>query len=418
VNTEINAPLAETSLGPSLGEPTQSHDNEATNTARDVKLVLYIRDDLTRQKYLTLLQHLIRSGALLAKLPRYRFEMASCDSREQAMVCLRDHFAIRENCAAILLFDIPADPVGCGESDSYDVPFSAEGIWNEIKANCATVGIMRNPRRIRDVDRVVDYNANSEQFADVLKLVSNRLEYTASPPKKSLATLPEVRLIRRQHELLDYFKLRHRVYRLMGYLDEETENAASQMEINWCDRIALHIGAYEKIGEHRESLVGTARVVVGTVADDQRKPALLASYDQWVTTLANQDPVLQQALIKGVLPLQLPIFHSQKLFTIFRESLQRNEVCGELSRVIVTQQHRGTGLSTRLVEFALIQAERVGVNRMFLECLHIHEGLYTRLGFKRIEGTAGSVISVNRTMIGMELSRRLGMSITGAISAS
>ena len=140
-----------------------------------------------------------------------------------------------------------------------------------------------------------------------------------------------------------------------------------------------------------------------------------ADYDHKVTELAGRDPVLEHALSRGVLQFQLPIFHSQSMKTIFRESVRQNEVCGELSRVIVAEDYRGAGLSKRLVEFSLAEAAKVGVTRIFLECLDIHEDLYGRLGFKRIEGTPGTVISVNQTMIAMELSRPLVPRVARAV---
>jgi predicted GNAT family N-acyltransferase len=380
----------------------------------DLKLVLCIGDEFTRHNFLTALQNLATKGELAAGLPSYRIEMTPCETPIQVIDCLHHHLT-GENCAAILFFDTPSDPVfGGRDIDSCEAPCWVGEVCDEFKGKCATIAIMQNPRRVRNIDRVIGRTANSEQVLDTLKLVADKLVYTTKPTKRTLPAQPEVRLIRKQHELLDYFKLRHRIYKIMGYLEEEIENAASQMEINWCDKIALHIGAYEETGEQHESLVGTARVVVGTTADARKRPGLLASYDQWVTTLASQDPVLQQALIKGVLPLQLPIFQSQKLFNIFLEVLKRDEVCGELSRVIVREDYRGTGLSSRLVEFALAEAAKVGVNRMFLECLDIHESMYERLGFKRIPGTSGTVISVNQTMVAMELSRPLGTPIPRA----
>jgi len=384
---------------------------------RDLKLVLCIVDEPTRRRHLSVLQDLTRSGKLASELLNFRFEMVCCEAREQASQCLRHHLADGENRAAILLFDLSIDSVIRGrEIDSNETPCWAEGVSHEIKGKCATIAIMRSPRRMRNLDRVIDCTANPEQLLDTLKLVADRLTYTAIPKKRTLTSVPEVRLIRKQHELLDYFKLRHRIYKIMGYLEREIEVTASQMEINWCDTIALHIGAYERIGEQRDLLVGTARVVVGTTADACNRPALLASYDQAVTTLASHDPVLQRALIKGVLPFQLPIFQSQKLAQIFLHALKGNEICGELSRVIVTEDYRGAGLSSRLVEFALAEAAKIGVNRMFLECLDIHESLYGRLGFKRIEGISGTVISVNQTMIAMELSRPIVTAIARAAS--
>jgi predicted GNAT family N-acyltransferase len=380
----------------------------------DLKLVLCIVDESTHNRFLTALQNLATNGKLAARLPSYRFEMTPCEAPIQVIDCLHRHLT-GENRAAILLFDAPSDPVSGGRDiDLCEAPSWVREVCDEFKTNCGTIAIMRNPRRVRNVDRMMGRTANSEQLLDTLKLVADKLVYTSKPTKRTLPAQIEVRLIRKQHELLDYFKLRHRIYKIMGYLEEEIENAASQMEINWCDKIALHIGAYEQIREPSESLVGTARVVVGTTADARKRPGLLASYDEWVTTLASRDPVLQQSLIKGVLPLQLPIFQSQKMFNIFLEVLRHDEVCGELSRVIVREDYRGTGLSSRLVEFALAEAAKVGVNRMFLECLEIHESMYERLGFKRIQGTSGTVISVNQTMVAMELSHPLRTPIARA----
>jgi GNAT superfamily N-acetyltransferase len=381
-------------------------------TKCDIKLVVCILDRVTREQILNLLADLTTNGRLITKMQDFCFEIVWFESQRQAIDCVRHHIAAGDKRAALLLFDIPTDSVtGHRAVDSCGLPDWDEEVRNEIKTKCGTIAIMSSPRRLRDIDRVIGRSVKSEQLLDALLLVTDRLAYTAVPLKRTLSDEPELRLIRRQHELLDYFKFRYRIYKIMGYLDEETEGATSQMEINWCDRISLHIGAYVPIGEQRDSLVGTARVVVGTTSDTYKRSVLLTSYDQCVTALASQDPILKQALSKGVLPLQLPIFHSQRLFSIFHEALIRKEVCGELSRVIVTENYRGTGLSSRLVEFAVAEAAKIGVSRMFLECLAIHESLYRRLGFKRIEATSGTVISVNQTMIAMELCRPLGLRI-------
>jgi N-acetylglutamate synthase-like GNAT family acetyltransferase len=386
---------------------------------RDLKLVVLIADEPTRSRFLRFLREVKSGSTFAAKVPGYQLAVSCCDSITQAIDCVRCHLAADESrAAAILLFDVFDSANVNRESDAREGPHWAAEVQREAKARCATIGIARTPRRVRDIDRVIGRNASSEQLFDALKLVTDRIRYTSAPQKQNFVTHPEVRLIRRQHELLEYFKLRHRVYRIMGYLEEEVENAASQMEINWCDKTALHIGAYERVTEQRDSLIGTARVVVGTSADVRRECSLLASYDEWVTKLASQDPVLQRSLDVGVLPFQLPIFQSQKLFKIFREALRQNEVCGELSRVIVTEKYRGAGVARCLVEFALLAAEKAGVNRMFLECLDIHQSLYKKLGFERIQEVPGIVIGVNQTMIAMELSRRLGAARFASATAS
>ena len=379
------------------------------STLRELKFVLCIGEKPSRQKFQTLLRGLARNGALGTQVPAYRFEVANCETRNEAMNCVREHLAVSETNAAILAFDIPGDRLaGNRETDARQPAQWAEEL-REIKANCATLAIMENPRRLPDIDRVIDLRTGSGRLLEVLKLLTDRLFYTSRPEKQTAPTPPvELRLISKQRELMDYFKLRHRIYKVMGYLEEEIENTPSQMEIDWCDTISLHFGAYAGIGDPENFLIGTARVVISSSSSNKRQ-ALLDSYRQWVTALVNQDPVLQQSLRRGVLPLELPIFQSQKLSFIFREALRREEVCGELSRVIVAEDYRGIGLSKLLVEFALCEAAKVGVNRMFLECLLLHEKLYERFGFKRIDGARGTVISVNQTMIGMELSRPLGI---------
>jgi GNAT superfamily N-acetyltransferase len=383
----------------------------------DLKLVLCISNETTRNEFLTTLQGLKDSGKLASAIPRYALETICVETREHGFGVLFEHLDVRANGVAVLLFDLPTGLVKAGRDVEVNEAFQwTERISSQMKSRCATVAIMRYPRRMNNIDRVIDALAEPEKLLETLKLVVDRLAYTALPEKRFLAEPLEIRLIRRQHELLNYFKLRHRIYKIMGYLTEEIENAPSQMEISWCDTIALHIGGYKQVKQGQEVLVGTARVVVGTVAEPSKRPPLLASYERWIRALASSDPVLQQELVRGVLPFQLPIFQSMKLHDVLREATKCDEVCGELSRVIVAEDYRGVGLSRRLVEFALDQAAKVGVGRVFLECLDIHEKLYNKLGFKRVEGVSGTVLAVKQTMIAMELSRRLVASRARAVS--
>jgi GNAT superfamily N-acetyltransferase len=384
-------------------------------SARDLKLVFCIRDQDMRQRCLKLAPAFKAAGKLAAQLPNYKCELQFCDTRQEAIDYLRKHLA-QESCAAILLFEIASDPFARNRGTDCGSYRWAEELRSEMATNCATIAIMRSPERLQNVDRVVAATATREELLNTIKLITEKLSYIASPEKRTLTPPPEIRIIRKQHELLEYFKLRHRIYTIMGYLEGRIENAPSRMEINWCDTISIHIGAYDQTRNRPELLAGTARVVVGTAADATHRPAILADYNQKVSDLASRDPVLEHSLSGGVLPFQLPIFHSQSMKTIFRESVRRNQICGELSRVIVGEDYRGIGLSRRLVEFALGEAARVGVTRMFLECLDIHEGLYNQMGFARIKGTSGIVIGVNQTMIAMELSRPLVTPAARAVS--
>lgn len=83
--------------------------------------------------------------------------------------------------------------------------------------------------------------------------------------------------------------------------------------------------------------------------------------------------------------------------------IKNRQKCGELSRVIVDRPFRGTGISGRLITEALNRAVGKGINQVFLEWLNIHEQIYEKHGFKRLDGVEASVIDVKRTMIGMQL---------------
>jgi GNAT superfamily N-acetyltransferase len=402
---------------PGNASVTELHGTNSKEPTVGLKLVLCISHVPTRNAFLTALRGLKDSGKLGSSIPRYALETICVETREHGLGVLSDHLSVLADVVAILLFDLPSGLVKVERDvEANEASQWTERISSQMKSRCATVAIMRYPRRLNNIDRVIDPLAEPEKLLETLKLVVDRLAYTALPEKRSLAEPLEVRLIRRQHELLNYFKLRHRIYKIMGYLTEEIEHAPSQMEIGWCDTIALHIGGYKKVKQGQEILVGTARVVVGTVAEPSKRPPLLASYERWVRALASSDPVLRQELLRGVLPFQLPIFQSMKLHDVLREATKSGEVCGELSRVIVTEDYRGVGLSRRLVESALEEAAKVGVGRVFLECLDIHEKMYNKLGFKRVEGVSGTVLAVKQTMIAMELSRRLATSKVRTVS--
>jgi predicted GNAT family acetyltransferase len=81
---------------------------------------------------------------------------------------------------------------------------------------------------------------------------------------------------------------------------------------------------------------------------------------------------------------------------------RRKESHGELSRVIVEESHRGVGLSRVLVQYALLVAEELKVDWLFLECVPVHEALYERFGFRKLPGRHARVVNVGKTVIAME----------------
>jgi predicted GNAT family N-acyltransferase len=262
-----------------------------------------------------------------------------------------------------------------------------------------TIAILARPRRLADIDRAICPDGTSQDLERTLTVVIQRVRYIAapSPAFKIEPRSISVRPLRagNETEYREYFALRHRVYSVMGYLDEEIECCRSKLEMNEADLHAIHLGAFHRDGP-QEKLVGTARVVTTGEAD----PALQAMFEK----IARQDPLLKRRL-NDPYPLGLPIFQSHDgMNQIMTEVFRLNQQCGEVSRVIVDQRFRGNDISGRLLAEVLRRSKDRGFHRLFLECLKTHEQLYEKYGFRRIPGAEGSVIDVYRTMISMELS--------------
>ncbi len=97
---------------------------------------------------------------------------------------------------------------------------------------------------------------------------------------------------------------------------------------------------------------------------------------------------------------------SQDLQRVYVDIIRNGLQCCELSRVIVANDHRGTGLSGVLIRFALSVVERLGIHIVYLECIPGHRKLYERHGFRLLDVEQKRVVDVNKTMIAMELPRR------------
>lgn len=375
------------------------------DTPIDLKLVFCCTGEAAGRYFSKLLVDLLASGKLEQEVPRYKFDLVRCSTQEEALARLKQYAAMRERPAVILLSDALAESVqDISAIESWMPSFWGKEAGDALGTHGVKIAIVDELRRVTDIDRTITRTAKSPQLLQALQLAADKLAYMSRPEKRSEPSAVEVRLVSRQHELLEYFRLRHRIYGIMGYLAPEIESAPSRMEMDWCDSIALHCAAYQRLKGGQQVLAGTARVVVASSAQPQKHAELLAKYRHWVAALAKNDPSLAQAF-EQPLGLELPIFHSQKLGRVLKQAIEADEVCGELSRVIVAEDFRGSGLSRKLVEFAVQEAARAGVTRLFLECLELHEELYRQFGFEKIEGAKASVIGVNKTMIAMQ--RRL-----------
>lgn len=258
-----------------------------------------------------------------------------------------------------------------------------------------TLAVTSTAKHVPDIDRVVAPSADRDDLADALGLLSQRLQYIGPPCKHQFEHPFRVRPIPDEFELWRYYRLRQRVYRIMGYVSEEKERVRAQLEIDGCDVNAIHLGAFE-LCEGHHNLVGTARILLSNGRETR--------WAEWTRHLLKFEKRLRAIVEKENLPLGLPVFQSQQLNSHLQESMEKELLCAELSRVIVTSNYRGAGLSRMLVQNAIDVAAQNGVDRLYLECLRLHEPMYAKYGFESISGTGAEVIGVGRSMAAMMLS--------------
>lgn len=372
------------------------------NVVRNLTLAVRVVCPRVRGHLEAVLDQVRGSGGWGPRFPGYVTNCAQLDTEPDTYNWFSNTIDERpENCAILLSDDlVEQELISAHGTFTYSLKNYLKDILNTVQGDYVTLALMNEPRRVTDIDRVADAHCDAAELSRVLDLCARKLTYLAPPPAQRNPGLPvEVRPIRSKTELHEYFKLRHDVYSVMGYLAPEVEACRSELEINWNDRRAIHLGAFLKRPGNQEQLVGTARLALTELEPTHPYRATLGNFEGWAEQLAAADPVNRSALDEP-LQLELPIFHSVR--GLLSADMYQNVVCGELSRVIVHEDFRGAGISGRLVRKALEEAERVGVQRLFLECLRQHVALYEHFGFQCIERPAAPVIGVKRTMVPME----------------
>ena len=309
--------------------------------------------------------------------------------QELALEWLQGYFVEGSPTPLILISDLLKPP-----TEMIDGFLTRECQARFAKHALGTIAIMQSRQRVLDIDRVIRPTIERNELARVMVLLIGRLQYLTAPQSGRSLTPDDIfiRPLRsdNEREFREYFKLRHRVYSRMGYLDPVTESSPSGLEMNEADVHSIHLGAF-----HRESPIGCARVVKNETANEKLIELL--------EKIASNDPISRDRL-RQAYPLGLPIFQSHRGMTKrMVEIAEKGQKCGELSRVIVDRAYRGNHISELLITEALERAVREELECVFLECLEVHEKLYEKHGFKRIPGVEGNVTDVEHTMIAMEL---------------
>jgi predicted GNAT family N-acyltransferase len=194
-------------------------------------------------------------------------------------------------------------------------------------------------------------------------------------PLVEAPALPTIfRPLRRVDELREAFALRYEIYAREGWIAPEYRSPATGLELDGCDGSSLHFGlfqprpsdqllGYVRLIGLRAEPVGTAltRAILETEDDATLRHAYAATYAQG-----------------------LPVFASLPVDAFRRELAAERLTCVELSRLIVREELRGHGFSTRLVEGALAAAAARGIHAVLLGCGLPRVPMFQQLGFELV----------------------------------
>ena len=364
-------------------------------------IVVLVKNKEVRQRCRNSLEQLRATGQPPPAVAPYLEHVVYVGSQADATRKLRAVLSRPGSSSALLLSDVLADAdSGAPGSAPEPTKWAADirkRFGDKLLGMVAIAGCA--PRGVPDIDRVVPLVASPKSLCEALDRTAAALDYKSPPERTSPACPIEVRRVRRQHELVEYYRLRYRVYNTLLYLDHKLETRGSGIEADWRDLNSVHVAAFERRGPQR-NIVGTARLILSEALDSH--PGLVdPRLSQWTMTMAGQDPVLRKRFRAPYPHLLLPVWHSQPVQDRIIEMYERGERHAELSRVTVGRDHRGAGLSRILVRYCLHVARALDVDWLFLECVPLHRVLYEKFGFEQLPGTYNRVVNVDKTVIAM-----------------
>jgi GNAT superfamily N-acetyltransferase len=232
-------------------------------------------------------------------------------------------------------------------------------------------------------------NTRAAHFSEALRKgveqVAQRVWYKAPPPQRGAngVTGDKIMLdyVRSAAELEQSFKLRHKVYDILGYLEEPVRSSSLQIDVDVFDRDAIHIVARTK---QDKNVVGCTRLILPSrtvnplLEESVHCPVSVAD---WYGRLAarERNSALRNQLENGTFQ-ELPTA-SMAAFERLMQG-RRTQQCCELSRLIVAPDYRGLDLSSRLMETAIQLVSCLRRKIMLVECVPSHRRFYESFGFQ------------------------------------
>lgn len=181
----------------------------------------------------------------------------------------------------------------------------------------------------------------------------------------------EISSVNSKQELYDCLRLRKQVYESLGYIIEKKNHG---FETDFYDPVSFHFRAIDS--ENENKTVGTLRLIVPSLSPFRTNANLFLPNAEWFKGISEKAK-----------PVSLPVFQSFQYFrppdkgTIPHDvSMCSKDVC-EISRVIVTQEYRGMGISRLLMDHAVTVAQQLRRKHIWLECAPHHIEMYKKFGF-------------------------------------
>ena len=188
----------------------------------------------------------------------------------------------------------------------------------------------------------------------------------------------EIRELKSSDDFIQYFRLRYKVWSAMGYLSQECDCANLGLELNYSDRTAYPIGAFNRHGE----LIGCARLVFPIGHDSHHLPLI-----SQLVAAKNDAKLMAIFQYPRMMLHPFDLLESLVGFRAYFAGLVRKHITyAEVSRVIVAPEFRDKGLGEVLVDSLVTLAQRIKVDLLFLACNDKLHPFYERCGFSVLPG--------------------------------
>ena len=188
----------------------------------------------------------------------------------------------------------------------------------------------------------------------------------------------EIRELKSSDDFIQYFRLRYKVWNAMGYLSRQCDCENSEFELNYSDRTAYPIGAFNQKGE----LMGCARLVFPIGHDSHHLPLI-----SQIVAAKNDAKLTANFQYPRMMLHPFDLLESLVGFRTYFAGLVRKHITyAEVSRVIVAPEFRKNGLGEVLVDSLVTLAQRYGVDLLFLACNDNLHSFYERCGFSVLPG--------------------------------